>query len=47
MKLYAFHVGGERADIAVFDPFHPDVGTKIDIPNFFYLIQHPDGNVSV
>jgi glyoxylase-like metal-dependent hydrolase (beta-lactamase superfamily II) len=45
MRLYAFHGGGERADMAVFDPFHPDVGTSVDIPYFFYLITHPDGNV--
>ena len=45
MKLYAFHSGGEKGDMAVFDPFAPNVGTKIDIPYFFYLIQHPQGNV--
>lgn len=45
MKLYAFHGGGERADMSVFDPFHPDVGTQVDIPYFFYLVEHPDGNV--
>jgi N-acyl homoserine lactone hydrolase len=45
MKLYAFHAGGERADMAAFDPFDPAVGTKIDIPYFFYLIQHERGNV--
>lgn len=45
MKLYAFHAGGERADMAAFDPFDPEVGTKIDIPYFFYLIQHERGNV--
>jgi N-acyl homoserine lactone hydrolase len=45
MKLYAFHAGGERADIAAFDPFDPTVGTKIDIPYFFYVIQHERGNV--
>jgi N-acyl homoserine lactone hydrolase len=45
MRLYAFHAGGERADMAAFDPFDPAVGTKIDIPYFFYLIQHQRGNV--
>ncbi len=45
MRIYAFHGGGEAADMAVFDPFHPDVGTKVDIPYFFYVVQHPDGNV--
>jgi N-acyl homoserine lactone hydrolase len=45
MRLYAFHAGGERADMASFDPFDPTVGTTIDIPYFFYLIQHERGNV--
>ncbi len=45
MKLYAFHGGGEKGDMAIFDPFDPRVGTKIDIPYFFYLIQHSKGNV--
>lgn len=45
MKLYAFHCGGDKVDLALFDPFHPDVGTKIDIPFFFYLVAHPAGNV--
>jgi N-acyl homoserine lactone hydrolase len=45
MRLYAFHCGGERSDIAAFDPFDPQVGTKIDIPYFCYLIQHERGNV--
>jgi glyoxylase-like metal-dependent hydrolase (beta-lactamase superfamily II) len=31
--------------MSVFDPFHPEVGTKVEIPYFFYLVQHPDGNV--
>lgn len=44
-RLYAFHVGGEMADMAVFDPFDPAVGTSIEIPYFFYLIQHPEGNI--
>ena len=45
IRIYAFHGGGEIADMSVFDPFHPDVGTKVDIPYFFYLVRHPDGNV--
>jgi N-acyl homoserine lactone hydrolase len=45
VRVYAFHGGGERADMSVFDPFHPDVGTTVDIPYFFYVVQHPDGNV--
>ena len=45
MRLYAFHCGGEEADIAAFDPFDSAVGTRIAIPWFFYLIVHPHGNV--
>jgi len=31
--------------MSVFDPFHPDVGTVVDIPYFFYVVQHPQGTV--
>lgn len=45
MRIYAFHCGGDIADMAVFDPFDPDVGTKVYDPYFFYLIEHPRGLV--
>lgn len=45
MKLYAFHAGGEEADVAAFDPFDPQVGTKVESPFFFYLVEHPSGPV--
>jgi N-acyl homoserine lactone hydrolase len=45
LRLHAFYGGGERADMSIFDPFHPDVGTTVDIPYFFYVIEHPEGNV--
>ncbi len=45
MRLFAFHCGGERADWAVLDPFDSRVGTKVLIPYFFYLVQHPAGNI--
>jgi glyoxylase-like metal-dependent hydrolase (beta-lactamase superfamily II) len=45
VRLYAFHGGGEFADISMFDPFHPEVGTRVEVPYFFYLVQHPQGNV--
>jgi N-acyl homoserine lactone hydrolase len=45
VRIYAFHGGGEIADMSVFDPFHPDVGTKVEIPYFFYVVVHPQGNV--
>jgi N-acyl homoserine lactone hydrolase len=45
MKMFAFHCGGEKTLRSVFDPFDPDCGSTIHVPYFFYLIQHPDGNV--
>jgi N-acyl homoserine lactone hydrolase len=45
VSIYAFHGGGEIADMSVFDPFHPEVGTKVEIPYFFYVVTHPKGNV--
>lgn len=45
MKLHAFHGGGEKATMSIFDPFHPEVGTIVEIPYFFYLIEHPEGLV--
>jgi glyoxylase-like metal-dependent hydrolase (beta-lactamase superfamily II) len=45
VRLYAFLAGRERCDIAVFNPFDEAVGTKIEIPYLFFLIQHPKGNV--
>jgi N-acyl homoserine lactone hydrolase len=45
VKLHAFHGGGERATMSIFDPFHPEVGTIVEIPYFFYLVEHSDGMV--
>jgi glyoxylase-like metal-dependent hydrolase (beta-lactamase superfamily II) len=45
MRLYAFHCGSERGPMAAFDPFDADPGATIEIPYFFFLIQHPHGNV--
>ena len=45
MKMFAFHCGGEKTLRSVFDPFDPDCGSTIHVPYFFYLIQHPDGDV--
>jgi N-acyl homoserine lactone hydrolase len=45
MKLHALHCGGDRCDLAVFDPFDAAAGTKVYDPFFFYVVQHPEGNV--
>ncbi len=44
-RLYAMHCGYEGGDLACFDPFDAHVGTKVEIPYFFYVIEHPDGVV--
>jgi N-acyl homoserine lactone hydrolase len=45
MKVFACHIGGDRADMSTFDPFDPAVGTKMYNPYFFYVIEHPEGRV--
>lgn len=45
MRLYAFHAGDERSDMAQLIPFDPDVGKKVEIPYSFFLIEHPEGYV--
>jgi N-acyl homoserine lactone hydrolase len=45
LRLYAFRCGGEEVDRATLDPFDAHVGTKVTIPYFFYLVQHPAGNL--
>jgi glyoxylase-like metal-dependent hydrolase (beta-lactamase superfamily II) len=44
-RLYAFHAGGDLADLAVYDPFDPNIGTKVYEPWFFYVLTHPAGNI--
>lgn len=45
MRAYALFGGGDFMDMAVFDPFDAQVGTKIFNPYYAYLITHPSGNV--
>jgi len=45
LRLHAFHGGGELADMATFDPFGPGVGTQVEVPFFFYLVEHAAGLV--
>jgi hypothetical protein len=45
MKVFACLCGGDRSDIATFDPLDEHVGTKVYCPYFFYLVEHPDGRV--
>ncbi len=45
MRVYALFCGGDFMDMAVFDPFDENVGTKVFNPYYAYLITHPEGNV--
>ena len=45
MKVYAFHCGGDQADLAINDPLDENVGQKQYSPYFFYMIVHPKGRV--
>jgi len=45
MRLYALHCGGDLSDMATFDPFDENVGTKVYNPYFMYVITHPRGTV--
>jgi glyoxylase-like metal-dependent hydrolase (beta-lactamase superfamily II) len=45
LKLYALHCGGDLMDMAAFDPFDPDVGTKVYNPYFMYVVLHPEGTL--
>lgn len=43
--MYAFHGGGERTLRSVLDPLDPACGAQVQLPYFFYLIRHPEGEV--
>ena len=45
MRVYAFHCGGDQADLAINDPLDENVGTKQYSPYFFYMVEHPRGRV--
>jgi len=45
MRAYPLFCGGDMMDMSVFDPFDPNVGTKVFNPYFIYVITHPQGNV--
>jgi N-acyl homoserine lactone hydrolase len=45
LKLYALHCGGDMMDMALFDPFDANAGTKVYNPYFMYVVTHPQGNV--
>lgn len=45
MRLHALHCGGDVMDWAAFDPFDPNVGTRVYNPYFFYVLEHPEGRL--
>lgn len=45
LRVHAVHAGGERVDMATFDPFDAGVGTQVSMPYFFFVIEHPEGPV--
>ena len=45
MRLYAFHAGGEQGMRSLLDPNDPDCGATLEVPYFFFLIQHAGHNV--
>jgi N-acyl homoserine lactone hydrolase len=45
VRVGAFYAGSEESDLAVFAPLDPRVGTKLEVPFFFYLVEHPAGRV--
>lgn len=45
VRVYALFCGGDMMDMALFDPFDENVGTKAYSPYYSYLITHPKGNV--
>lgn len=44
-RLFVFVCGSETFDAAVFDAFDERVGSPIEIPYLFFLVEHPLGNV--
>jgi N-acyl homoserine lactone hydrolase len=45
MQLFALHCGGDVMDMAAFDPFDANVGTRVYNPYFFYVVKHPKGTL--
>ncbi len=44
-RAYAFHCGGDRSGMGVYDPIDEDGGRIVYGPYFFFLIEHPSGKV--
>ena len=44
-RVYAFHCGGDRSGMGVYDPLDEDGGRVVYGPYFFFLVEHPDGRV--
>ncbi|MHB1510410.1 MAG: N-acyl homoserine lactonase family protein [Acidimicrobiales bacterium] len=42
-RLFVLRAGGERTLLSLFDPWDPACGSTIEIPYYFYAIDHPGG----
>jgi N-acyl homoserine lactone hydrolase len=44
-RVFAFHCGGDRSGMGVYDPIDEDGGRVVYGPYFFFLVEHPEGKV--
>ena len=44
-RVYAFHCGGDRSGMGIYDPLDEDGGRVVYGPYFFFLVDHPMGKV--
>jgi N-acyl homoserine lactone hydrolase len=44
-RVYAFHCGGDRSGMGVYDPIDEDGGRIVYGPYFFFLVEHPQGRL--
>jgi N-acyl homoserine lactone hydrolase len=44
-RVYAFHCGGDRSGMGVYDPLDEDGGRVVYGPYFVFLVEHPRGRV--
>jgi glyoxylase-like metal-dependent hydrolase (beta-lactamase superfamily II) len=46
-QLFVFSSGSEQTLLTLFDPWDPACGTMIEIPYYFFAVDHPEGWVLV
>jgi N-acyl homoserine lactone hydrolase len=45
VRIYAFHCGGDRSPMAIYDPFDSTPGEVVYGPYLLFLVEHPQGRV--